>query len=55
MEELIIPIEFKGCTEDSDLDMDIMVKGTCTELNFNTHINAASQIQLQHSHMLLPK
>ena len=28
MEELVISIEFKGCTEDSDLDMDLMVKGT---------------------------
>ena len=28
MEEMVISIEFKGCTEDSDLDMDLMVKGT---------------------------
>ena len=28
MEEIVIPVEFKGCTDDSDLDMDLMVKGT---------------------------
>ena len=27
MEALVIPIEFKGCTEESDLDMDLLVKG----------------------------
>ena len=31
-EELVIPIEFKGCTDYSDLDMDLMVKGTCTKI-----------------------
>ena len=27
LDMLIIPIEFKGCTDDSNLDIDLMVKG----------------------------
>ena len=27
LEKLIIPIGFKGCTDDSDLDIDLMVEG----------------------------